>query len=101
MTDPVPITTRQDVSNCVGSCRFMIQQIKEKQGQKVLAYRQIDHLTESLINPTTRTYEILENDTSTSFSTSFDYYFLTALSCVYTKRTSAGPSAGSLSKSNT
>ena len=35
---------------------------KERQGQKVLAYRQIDHLSESLINPAMRIYEILEND---------------------------------------
>ena len=32
------------------------------------AYRQIDHLTESLINPATRTYETLEND-------SLDFFF--------------------------
>ena len=40
----------------------MVEQFKEEQVQKVMAYRQIDHLTESLINPATRTYETLEND---------------------------------------
>ena len=68
MTAPGPITTPQDVSDCVASRRFMVQQVKEKQSQKILAYRQIDHLTESLINPATRTYVILEND-------NFDFFF--------------------------
>ena len=40
----------------------MVEQVKEKQCQRAMAYRQIDHLTESLINPATRTYETLEND---------------------------------------
>ena len=62
MEVPVPIATSQDVNDCVGSRRFMVQHVKEKQGQQILAYRQIDHLTESLINPATRTYETLEND---------------------------------------
>ena len=101
MTDPVPITTLQDVSNCVGSRRFMVQQIKEKQGQKVLAYRQIDHLTESLIKPATRTYEILENDNLDLFFNIIRLILSHRSKFAYSKRTSAGPSAGSLSKSNT
>ena len=68
MEAAVPVTDFHEVNNCVGLRRFMVEQGKVKQGQQILAYRQIDHLTESLINPATQTYETLEND-------SFDVFF--------------------------
>ena len=40
----------------------MVEQVKEKNGQQVLAHRQIDHLTESDINPATTSFETLQND---------------------------------------
>ena len=58
------------MNNCVRSRRFKVEQVKDKQGQQILAYRQIGHLTESLINPATQTYETLENDT-------IDFFFNT------------------------
>ena len=48
--------------DCVGSRRFLVEQVNEKQGQGIIAFRQTDHLTESLINPADTTYEILESD---------------------------------------
>ena len=56
-----PVVNFHEVDNCMGSRRFMVEQFKEKEGQQILAYTQIDHLTESLINPATQTYETLEN----------------------------------------
>ena len=59
MTVPVPVASPDDIRDCVVSRRFMVEQVKEKHGQSILAFRQIDHLTESLVNPATRTYETL------------------------------------------
>ena len=55
MEAAVPVTDFHEVNNCVGSRRFMVEQSEVKQGQQVLSYRQIDHLTESLTNPATQT----------------------------------------------
>ena len=62
MTEPTQVESVEDISDCVVSRRFMVEQVKEKNSQSIQAFRQIDHFTESLINPATCTYEILEND---------------------------------------
>ena len=66
---PSIIQSLDDLKDCVGSRRFMVGQIKEKNGQKILAHRQIDHLTESLTNPAIRTFETLQNDNLDLFFT--------------------------------
>ena len=78
MEAAVPVTNFHEVDNCVGSRRFMVEQSKVKQGQQVLAYRQIDHLTKSLINPAPQIYETLEHDNLDLFSTSSRYCSHTA-----------------------
>ena len=67
MTPPTPVTSPEDLNDCVVSRRFMVEQIKEKHGQQVQAFRQIDHLTESSINPATAIQETLESDTPDVF----------------------------------
>ena len=47
MTAPTPEASPEDLNDCVVSRRFMVEQITEKHGQQVQAFRQIDHLTES------------------------------------------------------
>ena len=63
MTAPTPVASPEELCDCVVSRRFMVEQIKEKHDQQVQAFRQIDHLTESGINPATVIQETLENDT--------------------------------------
>ena len=62
MTAPTIVTDVNDLRHCVASRRFMVAQVKEKQGKLVDTFRHIDHLTESVINPTTYVSETLEND---------------------------------------
>ena len=45
MTPPRVTRSSKDVKDCVGSRRFMVEQVKEKNGQRIQAHRQIDHLT--------------------------------------------------------
>ena len=44
MTAPTPVTSPEELDDCVVSRRFMVEQIKEKNGQQVQAFRQIDRV---------------------------------------------------------
>ena len=59
---PRRINYFSDIRDCIGSRRFMVEQVKEPNCQKVVAHRQIDHLVKSQVNPATRSFETLQND---------------------------------------
>ena len=101
MTPPTPVTSPEDLNDCVVSRRFMVEQVKEKHGQQVQAFRQIDHLTESGINPATAIQETLENDTLDLFFNIVRVLLSAAQSSGCSKKTYQGPSEGSPSMNST